>query len=132
LNETTQTDSLHFKFIQDVYNAWQKVLLRRLGVTLEKIVFDVKSMPQMENGKWKMGYGKSPSCEQPDPYIFLAARKGHVFGAPSPTTLSPLCGSKREFCSRLARLWWSGRSAHAGKRATERAFHQGYGHLGKS
>jgi hypothetical protein len=29
-------------------------VVRRLGATLEKIVFDVKSMPQMENGKWDM------------------------------------------------------------------------------
>jgi hypothetical protein len=28
-----------------------------------------------------MGYGKSPSCEQPDPYLFSAARRA-TFSAP--------------------------------------------------
>ena len=53
MNETTQTDSLHFKFIQDVYNALQKILL------------------------------------------------------------GPLCGSKREFCSRL----WNRRCSRSRRRA---------------
>jgi hypothetical protein len=32
-----------------------------------------------------------------DPYLFSAARKGHVFGAPSPTTPSPLCDRNGNF-----------------------------------
>jgi hypothetical protein len=65
-----------------------------------------------------------------DGYRLLIAHQDPDVGMPITPLLAeaigPLCGSKRELCSRLARLWWSGRSAHAGKRAMERAFHQGY------
>src|SRR2546422_7583530 len=77
----------------------------------------------MGNGKWEMANLPLPAVH---PYLFSTARKGHLFGAQSPKRPRPLFASEREFCSRLAGLWWSGRSAHAGKRATERAFHQGY------
>src|SRR5207249_4312376 len=64
-------------------------------------------LPHMENGKWKMEHGKSSPVysETPSPLaggrLFSAARKGHVFSAPSPTTPRPLFASKREFCSRF-------------------------------
>jgi hypothetical protein len=59
----------------------------------------------MANGKWQM---ENPSllvhkrghCSL-KPLVFCCPQ-GHVFGAPSPTTPSPLCRRKREFCSRLA------------------------------
>ena len=57
---------------------------------------------KMRNGKWKIGKVDSENVVP----IFLsrsfsAARKGHVFGAQSPTTPSPLYAVKREFCSRF-------------------------------
>jgi hypothetical protein len=52
-----------------------------LGATLEKFVFDVKSMPQMENGKWKMGYGKSPPSSG-GPISLFGCPKGPRFRRP--------------------------------------------------
>jgi hypothetical protein len=84
----------------------------------------------MANGKWNMAnptlFVQKRRHRWLEAVCFPLPEKGHFFGAQSPKRPTPLFASKREFCSRLARLWWSGRSAHAEKRATERAFHQGY------
>ena len=58
---------------------------------------------KMRNGKWKIGKVDS---ENVVPILlsrsFSAARKGHVFGAQSPTTPRPLCAVKRGLCSCFA------------------------------